>query len=281
MKQIDYPVSPSLIKQFHISSFIGHTPTVSSNDDILRIRANRALDLLFEVASEIGQKAVDADHRPLIIIDEVFDLIRKDRFADVRGDELLDRICTWTVRHNIDKKDVNVFMAASSCFLLRALGSRRLHGINRQTVVIKDPSEIDITEYLENKLGYSPAACKRVIECLGCRLRHLSVVLAVKLSDEELDTYINQCHAAAINDIRDIFLVCSNRDSRLQVIKILDDLSREGTPAIIDYSALPLEIQNHHSFKVFYHNEFMKIVIQSVPLRNAWLAIKNEIVSLN
>ncbi len=98
----------------------------------------------------------------------------------------------------------------------------------------------------------------------------------VKLSDEELDNHIYQCHASAVNDIRNIFSVCTNKESRLKVVKILNDLSREGNPATVDYSDLPVEIQNYRSVKVFYLNEFMKIAIQRVPIRNAWLEIKND-----
>ena len=271
MMQIGYPESPSIIMKFKISSIIW-----PSNDDISRIRANRAISLLFEVASEIGQDAVNANHRPLIIIDEVLDLVRRDRYADVGGEEMMDRICGMTIRHNIDKKDVNVFMAGSSSLLLQELGVRRLHGINREIVTIKDPSEKDITQYLEKKLGYSPEACKRILERLGCRLRILSRVLESKLSDEELDIYINDCHNNAILDIKTLFATCSDINSRLQVSKILNDLSMEGKPVkVLEFSDLPLELQNHKIIKVFYVNNSLGIVIQRVPIRIAWLEIKN------
>jgi len=259
--------------KFKISSFIWPTPTISRNDEIWRTRANRALNLLFEVASEMGQDAVDADHRPLIIIDEVLDLIRQDRYADVAGENLLDRICGMTAHHNIDKKDVNVFMAGSSCLLLKELGVRRLHGINIQTVVVKDPSEKDITDYLENKLGYSQLDCKRIIERLGCRLRILSKVLESKLSDTELNAYFDECHYSALRDIKDLFNACYDKSSRLQVSKILNVLSVEGKPTeqcfLFD---LPKEVQNHNSI---YVNQSYGVVIQRVPIRHAWLEIKN------
>jgi translation initiation factor RLI1 len=187
----------------------------------------------------------------------------------------MDRICGMTVHHNIDTQDVNVFMAGSSCLLLQELGLRRLHGINREIVNIEDPSEKDITQYLENKLGYSPEACKRIIERLGCRLRILSRVLESKLSDEELDNYINNCHKNAILDIKTLFATCSDIKSRLQVSKILNDLSMGGKRVMVELSDLPLELQNHKIVKVFYVDSSLGIVIQRVPIRNAWLEIKN------
>ena len=78
----------------------------------------------------------------------------------------------------------------------------RIEGINRQTVAIQDSSEKDVTEYLEIKLGYSQKS-HRVPRMSAASFEYSA--LAAKLSDEELDTYINQCHTAAISDIRASF----------------------------------------------------------------------------
>jgi hypothetical protein len=275
MKQIGYPESPSWIKQFELSSIVGSTPTISRNDAIWRIRGNHAIGLLFQVASEIGADAVDNDHRPLIMIDEVFDAVRKDKYADIGGEEIMDRICGMTVQHNIDEKIVNVFMAGSSCLLLQALSARRLHAVNISVVPVEDPSEKDVKQYLSS-IGYSPELCKTIVESLGCRLRILNALLSSKLSDNDVNKHIFDCHLGAIRDILIMFEACSDKTSRDVIHRILDDLILKPNPRKVAYSELPQEIQNHLSIKVFYVDRALKLSIQRVPIRNAWLEIRTE-----
>ena len=278
MRTIGYPESSSWIKQFELSSILDSTPTISRDESTWRIRANHAIYLLFKVASEIGTDAVDSDHRPLIMIDEIFELVRQDKYADIGGDEIMSRICGMTLHHNIDLKKVNVFMAGSSSLLLQNLSMRRLHGINIRVVSVEDPSEKDVTQFLTS-LGYSPDLCKKIIESLGCRLRIMSPILSTKLSDDDVKAHIMKCHYGAIRDICSTFEECRDKTSRAIIHRILDELVLKQIPRQIKYSELPPEIQNNFSVKVFYVNEISNLSIQRVPIHNAWLKIRTKVIS--
>jgi hypothetical protein len=209
------------------------------------------------------------------MIDEVLDAVRKDKYADIGGEEIMDRICGMTVQRNIDEKIVNVFMAGSSCLLLQALSVRRLHAVNIRVVPVEDPSEKDVKQYLSS-IGYSPELCKTIVESLGCRLRILNALLSSKLSDNDVNKHILDCHLGAIRDILSMFEACSDKTSRDVIHRILDDLILKPNPRKVAYSELPQEIRNHLSIKVFYVDRALNLSIQRVPIHNAWLEIRTE-----
>jgi len=285
LSQVGLSENPSWIGRIDLFSFDWKTWRIAVNENAWKSRAEKALDILFSVAAEIAterklsieNKLPKSEDRVVIIFDELLDLVRQDRFADVGGVELMDKICGLVVHHNIDEADICVFFAGSSGFLLKEIGQRRLHGRNCEVLVIADPTAEEVIKALKEK-NYEDHIVKRIVDDLGCRLRLLSPILDTPTDVDNVVMNIARVKDAAERDINDLFENgCKDENCRRQCRLILDELTGlKSSTKVWRMNDLPVDVRNHRAIKILYVDQRYMLHVQDVPVRLAWIELSDS-----
>ena len=114
--------------------------------------------------------------QPVLLFDEVQDLIRSDRLKNAGGEAVFHELARLATVFNVDRQVVRVVLSGSTGFLLREL-DKTVASKNRVTAVnIKDPTEDQIRARLAT-LGYTSVEADRILDSCGTRLRDLSEIL--------------------------------------------------------------------------------------------------------
>ena len=278
LTQMGLSENPSWIGRVDFFAIDWSKRRVVIDDEAWKIRAEKALGILFSVASEIAVSNEARDEKRVVIIfDELLDLVRQDRFSDSCGPELMDRICGLTVHHNIDKRDICIFFAGSSGFLLQELGSRRLHGTNCDVHTMTDPSEKEVLAAIEER-GYDRTVAKQIVDGLGCRLRLLDRILREPVDVKQALLYVSKQREAALRDISDVLnTACKDETCRETCRCILDELTGlKPATKLWTIADLPVDIRNHRAVKVFYVDESYRLLPQNTPVILAWKSLSSE-----
>jgi hypothetical protein len=140
-------------------------------------RLNTAFDLLFDVLDELGSAAPAGVPKPLLLLDEVHDLIKNDRLARVGGKQLFDLLGTLAVRYGVDKQSLRIVMAGSSSEFVREFAQGSPLGGNRVMVYsLADPEPAAVRGALTAR-GYSEADAAALMDLCGTRMRLLHKAL--------------------------------------------------------------------------------------------------------
>ncbi len=117
LKQIDYPIRRPIIEEFFFSSILSFKlgDNVKANlrykNMINEDRLSAALSMLVDCAVELRNEKGEV---PLIIFDEIHDLVRVSRFRDVGGLRTFLKLADQAVIHNVNYQDINFLFAGNS-----------------------------------------------------------------------------------------------------------------------------------------------------------------------
>lgn len=165
------------------------------------------------VASGIAFNAA----RPVLLIDEVQDLVKDERLARVGGRLVFKQLAVLMVAYGVDRQTVSTVVAGSSASLIDDLDTTVARGNRWKYYELKDPSENVVLSALVER-GYSGEEARSLIGLCGTRLRLLQEPLQQHCNVTE---FLSVQRLAVVGQISKLFAGLSPED-RVVLSRILD-----------------------------------------------------------
>jgi energy-coupling factor transporter ATP-binding protein EcfA2 len=209
-----------------------------------RDRLVSALRMLFEVCEELKlerEKTLGPlDAAPVLLFDEVQDLIKDDRLKLAGGEVILKMLGTLLVAYCVDRRAVRAAVAGSSAELYFAFAAcSPLHNARWKYYDLKDPGQAAVTAALEAQ-GYTTEEALSMVELCGTRLRLLEVPLTEGKLRCSAARFISSSLALGSSAFAAIFSKLSKADAA-QLCKLLDGI--EACEAAQDAAAQKVAAQ--------------------------------------
>jgi hypothetical protein len=140
-------------------------------------RLASALGMLFSVCGDLQRERVAAglsehDAAPVLIFDDVHDLIKDARLAAAGGRLVFRTLATLLVAYGVDRKAVRAVVAGSSAELDFAFDATPARGNRWVHYTLRDPPPADVVRALVAR-GYAEADARDMVALCGTRLRSL------------------------------------------------------------------------------------------------------------
>jgi len=173
------------------------------------IRLCDALECLFQAMEELYYERVASgltpdQAAPVLLLDEVQDLIKSSRLADVGGREVFDRVAQLLVAYCVDRRVVRAAVAGSSALLsvefdrTVASGSRWCH------YELRDPEKGVVLAALAAR-GYAESDAHKLVALCGTRLRLLEPALKFGADMMDVHTLVSSHSEMATRHYADLF----------------------------------------------------------------------------
>jgi len=252
---------------FHICLLLlHHIKSFKVGDDVELIMQNEnkrnedklseALSMLVDCAVELRNKR---DKVPLIIFDEIHDLVRVNRFRDVGGLRTFKSLSDMVLHHNVNNSNINFLFAGSSSILADSLNNYSHLTENRtQYCYIKDYSPEIMEKYLCEKRLLSRANALRVINRMGTRLRIVKRVVSGIDLEIAIAVYYSRTRAS-INEI-------AKNEECLRLLKAL------GQGRIVPNRSVPDKVKHLKGFSNVFYIDEDNLVFQNEVVRNIWMS---------
>ena len=182
--QIGFPTRRSLLQ-----SLLDRGITLSAGDSKLHLhkasvttsRLVDALNTLFEVCAQLRQERLAAgmslqDAAPVLLFDEVQDLIRDERLARVGGVAIFNTVAKLLVTYGVDENAVRTAVTGSSALLSVCFERTVASGGRWCYYELPDPKPEVVVLALQGR-EYTDVDAKAMVELCGTRLRLLEVPL--------------------------------------------------------------------------------------------------------
>jgi energy-coupling factor transporter ATP-binding protein EcfA2 len=185
--------------------------------------ADKAIDILFECCEEISDEGVT----PVLLFDEVYDLIKDNNLEKIGGGLLFNKLGSLLCRTCVDSKKLKAICASSSYKMVRQFKLRTV--LRDDKVVVFRLADIEpeliIARLIER--GYSESEATKFLDVIGPRLRKLTGPLK---SDPrpELQSYINAAMVSA-SDSFDLTFSLLDQKQRRQLLSLLEILEKKGS----------------------------------------------------
>ena len=251
---------------------------------LVRDRLCKAFRMLFQAADELQHERVTAgvpfkDARPLLLLDEVQDLIRDDRLARVGGRHVFRELAVLLVHYCVDKETVRAAVAGSSALLLIDFNKTVARSARWQCHELQDPEPGVVREALIAR-GYSVADAAALVAQCGPRLRRLSAPLEAGAAAIAADTFLHQQKRSASADIKLLFRNATPAD-RVVLKTTLDAALRyadgAGPPGVLVTGLSDRLAQAASS--VLYFNLDLEFTFQTPLHAAAWRSLRAENMS--
>ena len=192
--------------------------------------AEKAIGTLFkclaEIATEVDWRGNPVGMTPVLIMDEVYDLIKDEDLAKLGGTNLFRKIGLLLTIHCVDEKIIHAIVASSSYHmvsqfqLLTTLKETKVRVFN-----LLDLEPAMIIAHLQER-GYSESEATRMLDIVGPRLRALSGPLK-ESPPPQVQSWIDQQMSIAGSSYRATFNSIDKTYWR-QLISLLDDINQNG-----------------------------------------------------
>jgi hypothetical protein len=280
--QIGYPQRRSIIRGLMASPFAVYGGT-SVFVPPSRGRLLQSLNYLFEVCENVAESRValgisQMDAAPVLLFDEVEDLVKNSRLKQAGGDVVLNHLGTLLVRYSVDKKVIRSALAGSSAELAFAF-SAPVKSSRCEYFYLADPTETALEEALVAR-GYSKADSQAMMQLCGTRLRLFNSALHHQIPPK-LQSFLETATYSAQCDFRLLLKNSLSFDDSIKLIAVLDRCLRESErtdkykedvttiPAmrsdllfgrnIVDFSTI---LFVHHNTELFFQSQLHKRVWQ-------------------
>ena len=296
-RNIDFPQRRSLVSRADVQGWIyatfaffgGEGPVFAPVTASSVPRTLQALRLLFSVCTELHEARTRAglsakDAAPIVMIDDVHDLVKTERLADVGGRELFRELAVQFVFGANDQKAVRA-LAAGSWELMETFATLTIASRHRWNVFeLTDPSTDVVLGALRGS-GLTLVESERVVAACGTRLRVLSALLSPYPS-APMDFLAREATATAaqLEIALNAFRIAYPNDFPM-VTTALDSLAcleDTPTPDIARPSCRPLSasLRNLDAFStIFYVRPDGGLSFQSACIRHAWRSVRSKFVS--
>jgi len=254
------------------------------------VRLVAALETLFSVCAELQRERVAAglsehDAAPVLIFDEVQDLIKDARLKSAGGELIFCALATLIVAFGVDRKVVRAVVAGSSAELDFSFNATTARGNRWNYYDLADPAPDVVAAALVAR-GYTEAdACAMVARC-GTRLRLLSRPLELGAAKVGAAVFLDGAAAAGREAFEKVIRQL-NASSAADLARVLDAVAacdagrapsapaNEGArPALArpTVASLPAAARALDVASILYVDRSSRLHFQSVLHANAWAA---------
>ena len=248
-------------------------------------RLSYALRLLFEVSEtlyyERSSKGMSQDAaRPVLLFDEVQDLIRDERLALMGGRLVFDQLASLLVGYGVDRGVVRTAAAGSSAMLAVEFNKTVANGFRWNRYMVTDPDKGDVLKALQSR-GYTEQEAASMVELCGTRLRLLQGPLTDGAAALDASVFLADMRATAQDAFLETFLLFSTPHSRKSFAAVLDSIERfeqhvSKIPPSLKH--LPANHSANDFSCVIYVNPGKRITFQSQLHRSVWATIRETIL---
>ena len=291
-EQIGFPLRRSLLGSVLSRGFIFRgqlTQAELSTATTLATRARlvSALEMLFSACAQVrderfaaGLSALDA--APVLLFDEVQDLIKDSRLKRAGGDLIFQTLGTLIVAYAVDRKAVRVAVAGSSAELDFAFGASSAARGNRwDYFTLADPSAEAVTGALEQR-GYTSGEARDMIALCGTRLRLLQGPLEKGAAAVRAKDYLVDLAARGRAAISNLFAPL-DLASAARLAGVLDGIAAADAGAAgvarPRKSALPAGLREADISSALYVDLGRELFFQSQLHARSWAAHRGEYVA--
>lgn len=288
--QVGYPIrDPVLVlawqslRSFRISG-AGVEVDVKLQSKQASQRAQDALTTLFEAAKELRTQAPTHSDAaaPVLLFDEVHDLMRDDRLRDYGGKEVFMTLSGLMVAYGTDERVAHIVVAGSSFLFVRELHEASTITRSRTACMRLPDPPVDavVTALVAN--GYTEAQAQAMVSLCGPRLRLLEAPLQRGPSDAAgvYETFTSQCRSAAAESLRAVFGNMSPGAQVQQLAHLLDrieaaDASGADRPKLRDLQKVKNGTTSASS--IIFIDESYQLYFQSNVVRALWGELRAEL----
>ena len=184
-------------------------------------RLVQALEALFNAAASVGRERVAAglslwDAAPVLLFDEVQDLIRDDRLARAGGSLVFKALARLLVTHCVDGHAVRAAMSGSSALLSVFFDRTVASGFRLTTYSLPDP-EPEVVLHALRACGYTADEAADMVALCGTRLRLLDGPLKQGAASIGARAFMDAARATAKAHFADLLAAASAADARALV----------------------------------------------------------------
>lgn len=274
---LGYPLEPSYWERFSnkITSLKAEFKGVSveiTMDKVVQKRLMAAIEDMITVASELyyereARRAVepDTDVRPVVIVDEIHDILRHPTFGDQVFRAFLD----------------GVVMATYDTFKLRVVIAKSGGGLASDSITAShhqrlrpayqpDASLSDVQGRL-SELRYGDEDIQNIISMCGGRVSLLYPFLSRSLDSAQVTAEVNACRKQAEASFDILARQLTDPAERQVMADIMDALAKPDYDGNLKPSRLPKPLQSAHPKQVLYLGEGDSLFFQSEAIRQAWV----------
>ena len=284
--QIGFPVRRSFIAGILSQGFTltGDFTKIELSSETSN-RLVTALVMLFDVCGELKeerQKTMDPlDAAPILLFDEVQDLIKDERLRKAGGQVVLDMLGALLVGYCVDRRAVRAVVAGSSAELYFAFAaSGPLRSARWSCFDLKDPDEDAMVAALV-KCGYEASDARSMTRLCGTRLRLMEGPLCKGAKTLSTAEFLRGSSLAGQVDISDVFSTLTPADAK-QLAKLLDTIeacdtgpsearrpTKEGLPAALKHADIA---------PLLFVDRRRKLFFQSQLIRRMWEEVRSAYV---
>ena len=190
-----------------------------------------ALTLLFSVCAELRNERAAAgvpalDAAPVLLFDEVQDLIKDSRLKSAGGEAVFDMLAALIVSHCVDRTDARAVVTGSSAELNFAFSETVARGNRWHHHDLADPAPGVVVAALIAR-GYAEADAHAMVALCGTRLRLLARPLALGAADVRAAAFLDRAAAAGSEAFADTFKKL-DRPSAAALARTLDAVAECG-----------------------------------------------------
>lgn len=286
--QIGFPVRRSFIGGALARGFtllgeitkVEHSPETSD-------RLVAALLMLFEVCEELKlerEKTMPPlDAAPVLLFDEVQDLIKDERLRRAGGQIVLDMLGALLVGYCMDRKAVRAVIAGSSAELNFAFStSGPLNAVRWEDFDLEDPPEAAVCTALVAK-GYNLEEACSMTQLCGTRLRLLQAPLTRGASTHSAAEFLRKARAKGRAALAGIFSQLSPADAKL-LAKVLDGIEAcdalKGAGMRPVKEGLPPALKHFDLAPLLFVDREHALFFQSQLVKNTWGEVRQSYVYL-
>ncbi len=286
--QIGLPLRASLLARlFDRGMSVSHEGFSMSMRASSADRLIAALELLFDAAAEVCRERVlrkdvpPEDAAPVLLFDEVQDLIKDARLARVGGRDVFEALATLAVKYGVDAQSVRVAVAGSSALLALEFDKTVASGARWSPHLMRDP-ERGAVQALLLRNGYSTADADAILDLCGTRLRLLDAPLkqgAARVSARDV------CLLARWTAERQFatWFACLTPQDTAACAAVLDAVAQHAAPqpnaprtACPTLYALPAACQAADLAQILYVCPDLTLSFQSLLHAHTWQHVRHR-----
>ena len=285
--QIGYPLRRSIVGGMLSRGimFQGQRTQTDLVNPESRNRLVAALNALFEVCAElqaerISQGMTRFDAAPVLLFDELQDLIKDARLKNAGGDLVFATLATLLISYGVDRSAVRIVVAGSSAevyFSFSEVSPAR--GARFRYFDLKDPSPDSMIGALQER-GYTLDEARTMVALCGTRLRLFDRPLSMNAATASAATFIEESTALATADFAEVFAKIDKRNTA-ELVKLLDAITEIDTHDSANVQrpskkSLPLFLQRMDLAPIIYVNRARELHFQSHLHFRTWPVVRSK-----
>ena len=235
-----------------------------------------ALTMLFDVCAQLRRERLAAgmspqDAAPILLFDDMQDLIRDDRLARVGGVDIFNALAKLLVTYGVDEHAVRTAVAGSSALLSVYFERTVASGGRWRFYELLDP-EPEVVVHALCARGYTIAEAEEMVALCGTRLRLLEEPLTCGAAAVDARAFMHAAHLTAAAHLADMLQAQDLAGARA-LMAVLDAIAQHEAGKRKEPPMLDRTFTERHAeaaSKVLYVRRDRSLAFQSRLHADAW-----------